>query len=220
MNTLIVYAHQETGSFNHALYEKTLSVLKKRGDVIKTSDLYGMDFKAVAGREDFTGTIPSGLINYMLEQQKAASENRFTEDIKIEQEKLQWAELVILHFPIWWFSVPAILKGWFDRIMAAGVTWDFGKIYGDGLLRGKKGMCVATTGGPEEMYSKNGAHGTTINEVLYSVNHGTMAFCGMEVLPPFVAFSVFQVGEEGRKKYLAEYEELLANIDKIEPIRF
>jgi NAD(P)H dehydrogenase (quinone) len=220
MKLLIVNSHQEKMSFNAALVEKSLSVLKELGHEIKLSDLYAMKFDPVAGRKDFPELGETDYINYMLEQQKASASGAFSQDIKTEQEKLKWADTVIIHFPIWWFSVPAILKGWFDRVFAAGITWDFGRIYEQALLRGKRAMLVVTTGGPEEFYSKKGAHGTTIDEVLYTVNHGTLYFCGMDVLPPFVGFSVFQVGEEGRKQYLAKYEERLRNLEKLTPIKY
>ena len=44
---------------------------------------------------------------------------------------------IILHFPLWWFGVPAILKGWFDRVLVKGFAYDAGKVFATGLLRGK-----------------------------------------------------------------------------------
>lgn len=220
MNVLIISAHQEKKSFNAALVEKSVSVLTETGNEVRISDLYAMNFNPTAGREDFPDLGETDYINYMLQQQKASANMSFSADIKKEQVKLEWADMLIIHFPVWWFSVPAILKGWFDRVLATGFAWDFGKIYQNALLTDKRAMLVVTTGGPEEFYSKKGAHGTTINEVLYAVNHGTLHFCGMDVLPPFVAFSVFQAGEEGRKRYLEEYDHLLRNIEKISPLKY
>ena len=82
-----------------------------------------------------------------------------------------------------------------------------------GLLRGKKAMLAVTTGGPKEFYSKEGVHAAEIVEMLHPIIHGTLFFCGMDVLPPFVAYSVFQAGEEGRKRYLEEYKNRLLGLE-------
>lgn len=214
MNVLIVYAHHESKSFNAAMKELAASVLTHQGHQVKVSDLYAMKFKSAADRHDFQPVSNASHINYMLEQRENAKKDSFTMDIKEEQEKLKWADLVVFQFPIWWFSVPAILKGWFDRVLAAGVAWNFGMIYDKGLFRGKKAMLAVTTGGPKDLYSKDGAHAAGIVEMLHPILHGTLFFCGMDVLPPFVAYGVFQAGEEGRKRYLEEYKNRLLELDR------
>lgn len=75
-----------------------------------------------------------------------------------------------------------------------------------------------TAGGPEEYYSKEGAHGKTMNEMLYPITRGTLYFCVIKVLPPFVAWAVFQVGDEARRKYLNAYKERLQNLEKTKPM--
>lgn len=216
MNILIVYAHHEPKSFTAALKDEAVKLLAQEGHNVKVSDLHDMNFKAVADKDDFLKPKESAYTNYMLEQLNAAETNSFSEDIKDEQEKVTWADMIIVHSPIWWFSVPAILKGWFDRVFATGVTWGFGAIYDKGLLRGKRAMLAITTGGPAELYQPDGAHKATIEDVLYPINHGTFYFCGMDVLPPFVAWSVFQAGDEGRKNYLKEYKQRLRNLEDSE----
>jgi len=111
MNVLIVYAHREPESFNAAMKELAVSVLTEQGHEVKVSDLYAMKFKPVAGRDDFEPVSTASHINYMLEQRENAKKDSFSRDIKEEQERVKWAALVIFQFPIWWFSVPAILKG-------------------------------------------------------------------------------------------------------------
>jgi NAD(P)H dehydrogenase (quinone) len=220
MNVLVVYAHPEGNSFNAALKEKTVSILGGTGNKVAVSDLNEMDFKPALDTRDFLELENPASVNYLMEQRNASAKGLFAPDIKAEQEKVTKADLVVIHFPVWWFSAPAILKGWFDRVLAAGFAWDFGKIYKDGLLPGKKGMLVVTTGGNAQIYSKDGLHGTDMDQVLYHINHGVLYFCGMRVLPPFVAYSAFQVGDEGRRRYLEEYEARLKKIDSLEPIRY
>lgn len=152
MKILIVFVHHEQKSFGNALKDLAVATLSEQGHEVKVSDLYAQGFKAVADEHDFMELSSKDYVNYMLEQKNAAANNLFADDIKVEQEKIKWADFIIFQTPVWWFSVPAILKGWFDRVFAAGVTWDFGAIYDKGLLRGKKGMLAITTGGPSELY--------------------------------------------------------------------
>ena len=106
---------------------------------MKCSDLYAMNFGAAAGRGDFTGLATPDYLQYIMEEKNASEKNLFTDDIKEEQEKLRWADFIIFQYPVWWFSVPAILKGWFDRVLAAGFAWDFGRMYDYGPAGREKG---------------------------------------------------------------------------------
>jgi NAD(P)H dehydrogenase (quinone) len=220
MNILIVYAHEEQHSFSCALKDGAVSVLRSQGHTVEVSDLYAQHFNPVASREDFTTVSDKQYINYMLEQRTAAEHGYFSQDIRSEQEKVLHADLIMFHFPVWWFSAPAILKGWFDRVFATGVTWNFGHIYDAGLLKGKKAMLVVTTGGGEDLYQNSGAHKATILQILHPILHGTLRFCAMDVLPPFVAFGIFQAGEEGRKKYLEEFRVRLSSLETTPPMEF
>jgi NAD(P)H dehydrogenase (quinone) len=220
MHILIVYAHLEQHSFSCALKDEAVSFLRSRGYSVEVSDLYAQHFNPVASRDDFTLLSDDRYINYMLEQRTAAEHGYFSEDIRAEQEKVWRADIILFHFPVWWFSAPAILKGWFDRVFATGVTWNFGNIYDSGLLKGKKAMLVVTTGGGEDLYQPRGAHKATLHQILRPIQHGTLRFCAMEVLPPFVAYGIFQAGEEGRKAYLAAFRERLSTIENTPPIAF
>src|SRR5665213_2901587 len=118
MNFLVVYAHQEPSSFTAAIKNAAVDALSRQGHSVVVSDLYALGFNAVAQKWDFVTT--SGKhFNYMLEQKHAAKlDFAFAPDITSEIEKIAQANLILFIFPIWWFSAPAILKGWFDRILA------------------------------------------------------------------------------------------------------
>jgi len=218
MKVLIVYAHHEPKSFTASLKNLAVETLTAQGHEVKVSDLYAMNFKSIADRDDFTELDDPNYMNYLLQQKSASAKKIFTPDILEEQAKVAWADFILFHFPVWWFSAPAILKGWFDRVFAAGFAWDFGKIYAQGVLRGKKALVAVTTGGPLQLYQPNGAHRATIVQMLHPIIHGTLHFCGLDVLPPFVAYAVFIVGDEGRKKYLEQYQERLRDIENTEPL--
>jgi NAD(P)H dehydrogenase (quinone) len=137
MNVLIIYAHQEPTSLTAAMKNTAMDTLSRQGHQVVISDLYAQGFSAVAQKWDFVTT--SGKhFNYMLEQKHAAQlDFAFSPDIVGEIEKIQQASIILFIFPMWWYSVPAIMKGWFDRVLAMGVAWDTGRIYENGLLRGR-----------------------------------------------------------------------------------
>jgi len=212
LNVLIVYAHDEPSSFTAAMKNMAVSILSAKGHTVVVSDLHGEGFSAVAQKWDFV-TTSGGHYNYMLEQRHAARlDMAFSPDIIAEIEKLAVAELVLFITPIWWFSVPAILKGWFDRVLAMGVAWDGGKIYEGGLLRSKQAMIIATAGGPESYYRENGRHKANVQQILHPINHGTLAFCGFNVHEPFVALNTLGKDAAGRAQSLKELQFRLQNV--------
>lgn len=204
MNILIVYVHHEPSSFTSAMKNAAVEVLSHQEHNVVVSDLYGQGFNPVAQKWDFV-TTSGGHFNYMLEQKHAANlDYAFSPDILSEIQKLRAAEIILFVTPIWWFSVPAILKGWFDRVLAMGVAWDGGKIYEDGLLRGKQAMIIGSAGGPAEFYQSSGRHRANINQILHPINHGTFAFCGMNVHESFVALNVLGLTQPGRTQVLTD----------------
>lgn len=189
MNVLVVYAHHEPKSLVASLKNVGISVLQSLGHEVQESDLYANGFTPVANKYDFS-TLSGKHFNYMLEQKHSAGKDwGYSPDIVAEIQMLEAADLILFYFPVWWFSTPAILKGWFDRVFAMGVAWDGGKIYETGLLRGKKAMAVAVAGGPEEYYQPLGKHKATLKQILHPLHHGTFAFCGLDVLEPFLVYS-------------------------------
>jgi len=189
-----------------------IETLEAAGHSVVVSDLYGQGFSAVAQKWDFV-TTSGNHFNYMSEQKHAANlQMAFSPDILGEIQKLQAADIVLVVSPIWWSSVPAILKGWFDRVLAMGVAWDTGKIYENGLLRGKQAMLIAAGSHPAEYYRANDRHGATINQFLHHINHGTLAFCGFNVHEPYVALNVMSADMQSREKALADLEFRVKNM--------
>lgn len=215
MRIHVIHCHHEPGSFTTALKDAALESLRKGGHEVIVSDLYAMKFNPVASAADITDKKPGDYIQYMLEQQRASKAGTLSDDIKAEFAKVREAEMLMFFTPVWWFSVPAMLKGWFDRVFATGLTWDFGKIYDKGLLRGKKTMMIVVPGGPEELYKHEGAHRATLKEILHPILWGTLYFCGLDVLEPFVVHSPFQIGPDVRAQRIADLGAMLTAIDTI-----
>ena len=139
MNVLIVHAHEEPKSFNGAMKDTAVRVLKESGHTVEVSDLYAMKFNPVGGKHDFTTLADPDFFKYGVEQTKATEARTFAPDVVAEQEKLFRADFLIFQFPLWWFGLPAILKGWVDRVFAAGLTYGGGRWYSNGVLQGQAG---------------------------------------------------------------------------------
>lgn len=219
MKILIVYAHPEPLSFSGALKNLAVEVLAEAGHEVQVSDLYAMKFNPAGGPADFLDLEDLTYFRYQREQIRASSRELFVPQLKEEMDKLVWADFVIFQFPLWWFSLPAILKGWVDRVFAMGFSYNIGQSYEKGIFRGKRAMLSFTTGGPAATYGVDGKNGS-IHELLRHVQYGMLHFIGMDVLPPFIAYSASRVTPEQRKAYLAEYRDRLLSIDSGAPIQF
>ncbi len=220
MKILIVYAHPEPQSFNGSLKDKAVETLQKEGHEVVVSDLYAMHFDPVAGKNDFKRLSNPDFFKYAKEQQHALNNDLLADPIKEEYEKLLWADFVIFQFPIWWFSMPAILKGWFDKVfLYSGIYGgEFGK-YDKGALVGKKAIISATTSSPEVSYQPDGYSGDIHNQILFSINHGMIYFSGMTPIEPFIAYRISR-DYNVRQNYLKQWEELLNNLENLPTIQY
>lgn len=219
MKVLIVHAHAEMQSFNGALTRYAKETLEAAGHEVKISDLYTMKFDPVSDRRNFTSQKDPHYFKQQTEEMHATEVNGFAPDIQAEMEKLDWCDVLIFQFPLWWFSMPAILKGWVDRVFAMGRIYGGGKWYDNGIFKGKKAMLSLTTGGPETMYSETGVNGN-IHDILFPINHGILRFVGFDVLPPFVVWSPSRLGDDERHAYLEAYKQRLLTIQETPAIAY
>lgn len=208
MKTLIVHAHPEPTSFNAALTETAVTTLTEAGHAVEVSDLYASNFSPTAGRHDFVGAADPDRFDYQGEQRHAVASGTFADALRREQERLQWCDLLVLQFPLWWFGPPAILKGWIDRVMAYKFAYDSQNRFEKGYLRGRRAMVSVTTGGTVERFSADGLYGE-IADFLRPIEFGVLRYVGMEVVAPFIAYAAPRVSTEERQAYLTTYGERL-----------
>ncbi len=210
MNILYVYAHPEPRSFNGALKDAAMVTLAKKGHAVKVSNLYAIKWKAVLDAQDFRMRQNPYQFNPAVEQIHGVITGSLAPDLQEEIEKVAWADLLIFQFPVWWSSMPAILKGWFDRVFVQGFVVDLqkGRVYGEGLLKEKKAMIVATTGGTQEMYSPGGIHGD-LETHLSVITHNIFEFVGMTAMPSFIIFGAAEMTREEGTRQLDRYRALL-----------
>jgi NAD(P)H dehydrogenase (quinone) len=227
MNVLLVYAHPEPRSLNGTVRDFIVDHLHRAGHAVKVSDLYGMGWKAVLDTEDFPRRNSNQRFDPSGDSKEAFFAGTQTADIAAEQDKLRWADLVIFQFPMWWFSMPAILKGWFERVYAYGFAYGVGEHsdhrwgdrYGEGNLQGKRAMLVVTTGGWQEHYSDRGINGP-IDDLLFPIQHGMLFYPGFEVLPPFVVYRTSKMTAQRREETLAALGERLDRAMHDRPIPY
>ncbi len=212
MKVLIVHAHPEASSFSSALYLAAKQHFSAAGHSVQVSDLYQMNFNPVASADDFSSRANLDYFNYALEQRKGLAAGTIASDIQAEIAKVEAADLVILNFPLYWFSVPAILKGWIDRVFVSGMFYGGKRIYGQGGMVGKKALISVTTGGREDMLSTNGIHGA-LTDILKPVIQGSLGYVGMEVLTPFYAYHVPYISDQQRAQILESWQQVLLDID-------
>lgn len=219
MNVLLVYAHPEPRSLNGSLKAFSVRRLEEAGHAVQVSDLYAMHWKASLDANDSTDRPAATRFDPSLDSKRAFERGLQTEDIAREQEKLRWADIVILQFPLWWFSMPAILKGWIERVYAYGFAYGVGEHsdarwgdrYGEGSLAGKRAMLIVTTGGWESHYGPRGINGP-IDDLLFPIHHGILYYPGFDVLPPFV---IYRTGRIDAARYARIEDELGQRLDAL-----
>ncbi len=204
MRVLIVFAHPEPRSLSASLRDVAVRELESQGHEVRVSDLYAMGWKSEVDRADFPPLPADAPLKVPGASRDAFEAAALTQDVKAEIEKLLWADALILQFPLWWFSMPAILKGWVDRVFANGFAYGVGEHseqrwgdrYGEGILAGRRAMLILTAGGWEDHYAPRGINGP-IDDLLFPINHGILYYPGYDVLPPFVVYRADRLDEAG-----------------------
>lgn len=221
----MVFAHPEQHSFNGQLKDVIAKALRERGDEVEFSDLYAMGFDPVEAPKYFSSRKLWDRFDVQMEQRHAYEGGTTSSDVKAEIDKLCRADLVIFQFPIWWFSIPAILKGWLDRVLVYGL-YTGKKRYGAGYFAGRRVFVSVTAGGPESTFAYNGRNGD-IDLLLWPL-HFTLHYMGYEVLPPFCAFGIAAAIRYGALSAddarLSAYKEGLRkrilDLDRAVPLKF
>jgi len=217
MNVLIVLAHPEPQSFNGALFDTAVSTLHEAGHHVATSDLYRMGFNPVSGRHNFTTVKDPAFLKLQVEESHASETHGFALDIEAELQKLEAADVMIWQFPLWWFGLPAILKGWVDRVFAMGRVYGYGHIYDTGRFRDKRALLSLITGGPAEAYVPGGFNGD-LDAILRPIHRGMLQFTGFSVLQPAVHWQPAHVEPAARQDWLDAWAERLRHIEQEAPI--
>lgn len=190
-------AHPEPRSLGGSLRDTGIARLRARGHEVLESDLDAMRWDPVlrpgdagvpgppseaaqsGGRFDATGDLRRAYIARTL-----------VPEIRAEQAKLRAADAVVVQFPLWWYAMPAILKGWFDRVFVSGFAFGTDPVSGrrlrseQGRFAGTRALAVITLGDRPQAIGPRGISGE-LQELQFGLLHGTFAYTGMSVLPPW-----------------------------------
>jgi NAD(P)H dehydrogenase (quinone) len=182
---LVIYANHSHSSFNHAVLKELEEKISLEGGELIIRDLYEINFQPVLTSFEL-GELRSGNI---------------LQDVAVEQDFIRWADVIHFIYPIWWTGMPAILKGYIDRVYAYGFAYMSAKNGTIGLLKGKRVFVYNTLGQSKEEYEKE-----MFNALNLTSDTGIFNFCGMEVVDHLYFPSIMRVTGEVRKKYLSEVE--------------
>lgn len=116
MHTLVIYCHPWDGGFNHSVLEALLRRLDREGKSHEVIDLYADGFEPALSREELAVYSEGRVLDQLVQRY---------------QELVAQAEHLAIVTPIWWNDVPAMLRGFFDRVMLVGFSWE---ATGSGLL--------------------------------------------------------------------------------------
>ncbi len=215
-----MYAHPKPDSLTGALKDVAVRQLRTQGHEVRITDLYAMGWKAAADTDDF-GAVEEP--NFMLASGEAYHNGTLSPDIRAEQEKLLWADAVVLHFPFWWFGMPAIMKGWVDRVLTCGFAYGAGGTalprYGAGALAGRRAMLVVSIGGKQPSYSDRGINGP-VEDLLFPIHHGILYYTGMDVLSPFLVHDTIRLGSARFEEVAHDLRRRMSDLAELEPIPY
>lgn len=202
-----MHAHPDPASLTAALTAAARAELAAQGHTVLASDLYSLGWKAVYDAHDFPERLDRERLSFVAESGHAWSNGTQPADVQAEQAKLLAADAVVFQFPLWWFSMPAIMKGWIERVFAYGLAYGYKNAgnsyrYGEGGLQGRRAMLSVTTGGPAADFAPRGINGQ-LDELLFPITHGTLFFSGMEVLPTYAVHGAGRMTPEAAEQALA-----------------
>jgi NAD(P)H dehydrogenase (quinone) len=225
VRVLWVSAHPDPRSLNGALRDVGIEALRRDGHEVVESDLYAMGWNPVVDHADF-GHDPAERLDVLPESQCALETGTLSDDIRREHEKIRWADTLVVQFPLWWFGMPAILKGWFDRLFVQGFAQgvldpETGRAqrYGSGGLVGRRAMLLTTVGANAVTTGPRGIHGD-ICEVLFPVLHGTLWYTGMTVVRPVVVNGAVRLSGEEFECAAAELRTRLLHLPTAAPLTY
>jgi NAD(P)H dehydrogenase (quinone) len=221
---LIVHAHPEQTSVTRRLVEVSIEALQAQGHEVLQSDLYAMGWKAVFDGQDFPERMNRDRLSFIEESGYAFSNGLQTPDVEEEQHKVLTADAVIFQFPLWWFSMPAIMKGWVDRVWAYGLAYGYqgtgnAHRYGEGGFAGKRAQLAVSVGGPAIDYSPRGINGP-LEQLLFPITHGTLFFPGMQVLPTFAVYGAGGIDAKGMAEAAATWRGRVERLFEDAPVAF
>ncbi|WP_028661822.1 NAD(P)H-dependent oxidoreductase [Saccharomonospora saliphila] len=225
MKVLWITAHPDPRSLTAALACEGVRALTGLGHEVRVRDLYAMKWNPVVDAADFDHD-PGRRLHVGAAAKQAHREGRLCPEIRAEQDHLRWSDTVVWQFPLWWHGMPAILKGWIDRVFVNGFAYGVTDPatgatlrYGDGGLKGRRALVVTTIGGRESAFGPRGVHGA-LEDLLFPIQHGISFYAGMAPLAPFAVYGADRSTDSDYAEAAARLRARLASLPEEEPVPF
>ena len=190
MKNLIVYAHPNSGSLNHFFKQTVLESLQESGEEIAVRDLNEINFNPVLSLEDING-------------QRMGT---VADDVKTEQDFITWADRIIFIYPIWWTGMPAIMKGYIDRVFSYGFAYRYDQGIQKGLLTGKKTIIINSHGKSNAEYEAMGMD----KALILTSDTGIFTYSGLEIQQHFY----FDKADRASADNISDWESQIQTIFK------
>ena len=184
MRVYIIYTHPNPESFNHAILESFTKGLTEAGHSFEVSDLYAENFKADLGVKDL----------------QLVFDGKVSDDIKPYQDKILASDALVFIYPVWWLYCPALLKGWFDRVLSSGFAYGVDESGLIPLLKQRKALIISTVGGARESYQDSGVE-STMRKIM---DDGVPRTCGIQNVEHVFFYDVINTDDNTRKGYLEQ----------------
>ena len=148
----------------------------------------------------------SGVTIHVLEEHAP----NFQFDITKEQALLIEHDVIVLQFPMYWYSCPALMKHWIDEV------WNRGFAYGGGnhKLEGKTLVCATSAGGTKEDFLAGGFYGFSVEE-FFRPFEISAKFCKMNYDRPLVVYNALDLSDEDLEAHAKRYRAWLQNYSSI-----
>lgn len=199
MKAYVVFCHPRRDSLSGAAYDRVLAGLAAGGHEVRTCDLYADGFEpalSLADRE-------AHLVDHRVDPTRRPEIDRYVTD-------LTWCEALVLVYPTWWAGQPAMLKGWFDRVLVQGVAWELppGANRLSPLLRNVRHIVAVTThGSPKRINALEGEAGKRI------VTRSIRVLCNVRCRTTWLAcYGVDRLSAERRTAFLDRVERKLTRL--------
>ena len=188
-----------------------IASLEAQGYAVDLIDLYGRRWDPVLRREEFAPF--EGAFKPQREQVRAIANGTLAREVRGDLDAVLRADLLVLSFPLWWFSMPAILKGWLDRVFVmGGVAGADAGLFETAALAGRRAVVLVTTGGGADAFTSSGTFGG-IDDFLFHIHRGVLEFVGYDALRPIVSYGPAHLDDGERA---AELHEVRASFDSID----
>lgn len=191
MNVLVLFAHPLADSYGRAIHDQVMSSLHVDGHEVRSHNLWQENFdpvlSAVEKREHF-----------------AAPETKTANDslLAAHVADLRWCEAIVFVYPSWWSAPPAIMKGWFDRVLMQGVAWTFPegatRLHA-GLTHVRRLVAVTTYGSSRWVNALEGEPGKA------TIRRGLRVLCNVRCRSTWIAdYGVDRASRESCSHFLAK----------------